>query len=55
MKEQKEKGRRPFRLSVHHLDNDKEQGCNGKKWKLVPLCIHCHNSTKIKNKIKLEK
>lgn len=30
------------KLSVHHLDMDKEQGCNGKGWKLVPLCIHCH-------------
>jgi len=30
------------RLSVHHVDSDKDQGCNGKSWKLVPLCIHCH-------------
>jgi len=30
------------KLSVHHIDGDKEQGCNGKKWYLVPLCIHCH-------------
>ncbi len=31
------------KLSVHHIDYDKEQGCNGKKWFLVPLCI-THNS-----------
>ncbi len=36
------------KLSVHHIDMDKEQGCNGKSWKLVPLCIHCHNSNKMK-------
>lgn len=31
------------KLSVHHIDNDKGQGCNGKKWKLVPLCMICHS------------
>ena len=36
-----------YKLSVHHIDNDKEQGCNGKKWKLAPLCLHCHNSKKM--------
>lgn len=36
------------KLSVHHVDNDKEQGCNGKSWKLVPLCMHCHNSRKMR-------
>lgn len=30
------------KLSVHHLDRDKEQGCNGKRWYLIPLCLHCH-------------
>jgi len=30
------------KLSVHHIDGDKEQGCNGKPWFMVPLCIHCH-------------
>jgi len=47
-KEQKERGKRQFRLSVHHTDSDKEQGCNGKVWKLVPTCIHCHNSKKMR-------
>ena len=30
------------KLSVHHVDMDKEQGCNGKQWKLIPLCLSCH-------------
>ena len=30
------------RLSVHHVDHDKEQGCNGKPFNLVPLCKNCH-------------
>jgi len=29
------------KLSVHHIDMDKTQGC-GSKWKLVPLCMKCH-------------
>jgi len=33
------------KLSVHHIDGDKEQGCNNKPWFLVPLCIHCHGKT----------
>lgn len=36
------------KLSVHHVDSDKEQGCKGKPWRLVPLCMHCHNSKKSK-------
>lgn len=30
------------KLSVHHIDMDRGQGCDGKRWKLVPLCLHCH-------------
>ena len=30
------------RLSIHHIDRDKEQGCNGKPFKLIPLCMYCH-------------
>lgn len=30
-------------LSVHHFDMNKDQGCNGNGWKLVPLCVRCHN------------
>ena len=25
------------RLSVHHVDNNKQQGCDGIKWRLVPV------------------
>ena len=31
------------RLSVHHVDLNKDQGCNGYDWKLVPLCQSCHS------------
>jgi transposase len=30
------------RLSVHHVDMNKNQGCDGHSWKLVPLCKRCH-------------
>ena len=30
------------KLSVHHYDMDKGQGCDGKRWKLVPLCTEWH-------------
>ena len=30
------------KLSVHHADMNKSQGCNGNEWKLVPLCRSCH-------------
>lgn len=29
------------KLCVHHVDYDKDQGCNGKRWLLVPLCQSC--------------
>jgi hypothetical protein len=29
------------RLSIHHVDNNKMQGCN-KKWYLISLCRSCH-------------
>lgn len=31
------------RLSVHHIDGDKMQGCNGQSWYLVSLCIACNS------------
>ncbi len=44
------------KLFVHHVDMDKEQGCNDKKWKLVPLCMQCHaNLHHGKNKKDLNK
>ena len=30
------------KLSVHHVDLNKDQGCNDHKWKLIPLCRKCH-------------
>ena len=30
------------RLSVHHVDCNKNQGCDNTKWKLIPLCASCH-------------
>ena len=31
-----------IKLSVHHIDSNKDQGCDGVLWKLIPLCMHCH-------------
>ena len=36
------KTNKQLKLCIHHIDGDKEQGCNGKQWKLIPLCINCH-------------
>jgi hypothetical protein len=33
------------KLSVHHVDMDKGQGCDGVRWKLVPLSMWMHNKT----------
>ena len=30
------------RLSVHHINSDKMQGCNGKSWYLCALCRSCN-------------
>ncbi|MCK5022667.1 MAG: hypothetical protein KAS04_00700 [Candidatus Aenigmarchaeota archaeon] len=30
------------KLSVHHIDYNKMQGCDEHEWKLVPLCGNCH-------------
>ncbi len=46
-KDNKYKSGKQCKLSIHHIDSDKQQGCNGTPWKLVPLCIHCHNSKKM--------
>ena len=29
-------------MCVHHVDHNKDQGCNGTPWELVPLCNSCH-------------
>jgi len=31
------------RLSFHHIDGDKMQGCNGRSWYLVSLCLACNS------------
>lgn len=41
-KNEKDNGRK---LDVHHIDMDKEQGCNGHEWKLIPLCKRCHGKS----------
>lgn len=33
------------KLDVHHVDYNKEQGCEDHNWKLVPLCRSCHAKT----------
>lgn len=33
------------KLSVHHCDYNKSQGCKGLRWSLVPLCTSCHAKT----------
>lgn len=33
------------KLSVHHVDMRKDQGCDGHEWKLVPTCLHHHATT----------
>ena len=38
-KSEKDNGQR---LSVHHVDMSKNQGCDGIGWKLIPLCRSCH-------------
>lgn len=33
------------KLSVHHIDYNKNTLCNGKTWGLIPLCASCHAKT----------
>lgn len=33
------------KLSVHHTDMNKNQGCDGVQWKLAPLCMSCHSKS----------
>lgn len=39
------------RHAIHHVDRDKEQGCNGKRWSLVPLCRSCHGKVHFNNSL----
>jgi len=36
---------KPCKLSVHHVDMNKAQGCDGHVWKLVPLGMGCHGAS----------
>lgn len=33
------------KLSIHHVDYDKNDICNGYSWPFVPLCNSCHSKT----------
>jgi len=33
------------KLSIHHVDYNKNDICNGRKWPLIPLCPKCHGKT----------
>jgi hypothetical protein len=33
------------KLSVHHIDYNRNSICNGKEWTFVPLCVKCHSLT----------
>lgn len=33
------------KLDIHHIDYDKNDLCNGKKWPLLPFCHSCHMKT----------
>jgi nitrate/TMAO reductase-like tetraheme cytochrome c subunit len=36
---------KPWKLSVHHIYSDKQEGCDGKDFFLAPLCLECHGKT----------
>lgn len=43
---------KPRKLSIHHVDMNKNQGCDGHEWKLIPVCMKCHggsHNTKIES------
>ncbi len=40
--ENKTKTGKVRKLSVHHVDMNKDQGCDGHEWKLVPVCLRHH-------------
>lgn len=39
---------KPRKLAVHHVDMNKDQGCDNHEWKLVPLCLRHHGSAHTK-------
>lgn len=36
------KNGKQLKLSVHHVDMNKQQGCDGVRWSLIPVCIKHH-------------
>lgn len=32
-------------LSIHHVDGNKDQGCNGNEISMIPLCKKCHGKS----------
>jgi hypothetical protein len=34
------------KLSIHHIDYDKLDICNGRSWPFVPLCKECHSKSR---------
>ena len=34
-----------LKLAVHHVDMNKQQGCDGVRWKLVPICLKHHRKS----------
>ena len=42
-----DKNGKPHKLSVHHVDMDKNQGCDGIRWKLVPVCLKHHTHSEL--------
>lgn len=45
MEQQKNEGKRPYKLSVHHVNYQKNCLCDDVVCKFVPLCISCHAKT----------
>lgn len=43
--ENKSKSGKVRKLSVHHVHYAKDEGCNGERMVLLPLCIQCHAKT----------
>ena len=39
------KNNKLWKLSIHHIDYNKNSICNGKEWAFVPLCTRCHMKT----------
>ena len=45
MEEMRSRRKRAFRLSIHHVDYNKDCLCDDSDCEFVPLCVPCHNKT----------